>query len=142
MSDKTPAPATPELSDEEKLAAAEAARIAEEFGDFGEFKIEASRKPAAGNVHVASFPPALVRMLEAESAKALKDPDYEVIVTAKDLAAAKRLALWAAAWGKTQEPKLYIHKVPNRRDMPENVARLSVELDSEVPDANRPGRKK
>lgn len=53
----------------------------------------------------------------------------------------KQLALYAGAWGKGQEPKLYIHKIPNRKDMSANVARLAVEKWDDVPKENRPGRR-
>jgi len=53
----------------------------------------------------------------------------------------KQLALYAAAWGKGQDPKLYIHKVPNRKDMPSTHARLRVQLDEDVAKENRPGRR-
>lgn len=52
----------------------------------------------------------------------------------------KQLCLYASAWGKGQEPKLYVHKVMNRKDMPAWHARLSVESWDKVPPENRPGR--
>jgi hypothetical protein len=59
----------------------------------------------------------------------------------KATSTAKQLALYAAAWGKGQDPKLYIHKVQNRRDMTGNVARLAVDKWEDVPADNRPGRR-
>jgi hypothetical protein len=109
--------------------------------DFDEFTIEVSHKPVAG-VTVGEIPPALAKLLSEHAPKALGDKDYELTLTAKDEGQAKRLAGYARAWGARQTPKLYIHKVPNRRDMTKNVARLAVELDEEVPAENRPGRKK
>ena len=53
----------------------------------------------------------------------------------------KQLALYSTAWGKGQEPKLRITKIPNRKDMPTWHARLSVAKDEEVPVENRPGRR-
>jgi|SRR5215469_5204826 len=53
----------------------------------------------------------------------------------------KQLCLYAAAWGKGQEPKLYIHKVMNRKDMPAYHARLAVQTWDKVPAENRPGRR-
>ena len=53
----------------------------------------------------------------------------------------KQLCLYATAWGKGQEPKLYIHKVMNRKDMPAYHARLSVQSWDKVPPENRPGRR-
>lgn len=59
----------------------------------------------------------------------------------KAISTLKQLTLYAAAWGKGQEPKLYIHKVPNRKDMPETTARLAVDKWEDVPADNRPGRR-
>jgi hypothetical protein len=53
----------------------------------------------------------------------------------------KQLALYATAWGKGQEPKLRITKIPNRKDMPDWHARLSVAKDADVSVDNRPGRR-
>jgi hypothetical protein len=53
----------------------------------------------------------------------------------------KQLCLYATAWGKGQEPKLYIHKVMNRKDMPAYHARLRVQSWDKVPPENRPGRR-
>jgi hypothetical protein len=110
---------------------------------FGEFSIVTAHKPVGG-VTMVEIPAALAAMLAENTPKVL-DPKTDVdelVLTAKDEATAKKLALYARAWGARQEPKLYIHKVPNRRDMGANVARLAVELDAEVPAENRPGRKK
>lgn len=108
--------------------------------EFGDFSIATTRKPVPG-VTAGVIPPKLAEMLAVEAPKALKDTDYELVLTAKDEPTAKKLALYARAWGAQQEPKLYIHKVPNRRDMGANIARLAVELDSEVSAENRPGRR-
>lgn len=108
--------------------------------EFGEFTIATSRKPIPGITSV-EIPPALAKLLAEHTPKALKEPDFELTLTAKDEATAKKLALYARAWGARQEPKLYIHKVPNRREMASNIARLAVELDSEVKPENKPGRK-
>lgn len=108
--------------------------------DFGEFSVVATQKPVAGVTDVA-IPEKLAKLLAEHAPRALKEPDFELTLTAKDEATAKRLALYARAWGARQTPKLYIHKVPNRRDMADNIARLAVELDSEVPTENRPGRR-
>jgi hypothetical protein len=108
--------------------------------EFGEFTIVAVRKPVAGVTSV-EIPEGLAKLLAEHVPTALKDADFELTLTAKDEATAKKLALYARAWGARQEPKLYIHKVPNRRDMPANVARLAVEKDEEVPAENRPGRR-
>jgi uncharacterized protein YbjT (DUF2867 family) len=108
--------------------------------DFGEFTIETTRKPVAG-VTAGVIPAGLAALLAEHAPKALTDPDFELTLTAKDEATAKKLAAYSRAWGAQQEPKLYIHKVPNRRDMTNNVARLAVELDAEVKPENRPGRR-
>lgn len=108
--------------------------------DFGEFSVEATRKPVGGVTETA-IPEGLAKLLAEHAPKALNDPDFELTLTAKDEATAKKLALYARAWGARQTPKLYIHKVPNRRDMGTNVARLAVDKDEDVKPENRPGRR-
>jgi hypothetical protein len=107
---------------------------------FGPLTITLDRKPKPG-ITVGQVPPVLARALAENAPKALVDPDFELTLTARDEKTAKLMAGYARAWGAQQTPKLYIHKVPNRRDMPANVARLAVELDESVPPENRPGRK-
>jgi hypothetical protein len=138
--------------------------------DLEGFELVSTKRPEkAGGVTVSQIPAMLVKLLEQEAPKALstkaKPSDYEIILSipvrhtpdekksGKENAEAKaeaekaakntvqQLASYAAAWGKGQEPKLYIHKIPNRKDMADNVARLAVELDSEVGKDNRPGRR-
>lgn len=139
--------------------------------DLEGFTLETEKKPdKVSGVTVSQIPEILVKLLATEAPKALKDPEYELVLRVpvkapkplKDDASAdakaehakateaaekqaesvvKQLALYAAAWGKGQDPKLYIHKVQNRKDMPKNHARLAVELDSDVPSENRPGRR-
>jgi hypothetical protein len=108
--------------------------------EFDEFTVEVTHKPIAG-VTEGEIPPALVKLLAEHAPKALAEADYELTLTAKDEPQAKKLAGYARAWGARQTPKLYIHKVPNRRDMSKNIARLAVELDENVSPENRPGRK-
>lgn len=61
---------------------------------------------------------------------------------ANAVANVKQLALYATGWGKVQTPKLYISKVPNRRDDKDApIARLKVQLWDDVPQDNRPGRR-
>lgn len=113
--------------------------------DFGDFTVEVTAKPVGG-VSEGQIPPKLAAYLAENAPKALpKDgqttSDHELTLTAKDEATAKRLVLYARAWGARQDPKLRITKVPNRQDMTKNVARLSVVKDEDVPDENRPGRK-
>jgi hypothetical protein len=107
---------------------------------FGEFSLTVSRKPVAG-VSDVQIPELLAKGLSVEVPKVLKDKDHELVLTAASKEDAQKLALYARAWGARQEPALYIHKIPNRRDMGDNVARLSVELLSEVKPESRPGRK-
>lgn len=111
-----------------------AVKMAEEFG---EFTLEVTRKPVAGVTEV-QIPKALSDLLSKHVPTVLKDGDHELTLTAKDEAAAKKLALYARAWGARQEPKLWIKKIPNRRDMSANVARLSVEVETE--ETKKPGR--
>ncbi len=107
--------------------------------EFGEFTLAVTRKPVAG-VTAGQIPGALAKLLTEHVPAVLKSSDHELTLTAKDEATAKKLALYARAWGARQEPKLYIKKIPNRRNMADNVARLSVELDKDV--ASKPGRPK
>jgi hypothetical protein len=107
--------------------------------DFGEFTLEIAHKPVgASPVTEGQIPEKLAAFLAEEAGKALDDQDYEVLVTAADAKQAKLLSSYSTAWGKRQEPKLYIHKLPNGKRYPENVARLAVELDD--PNAIRAGR--
>lgn len=108
--------------------------------EFGEFSIAVNPKPVAGVVET-EIPAGLGTLLAEHAPKALGNTDYELTLTAADEKQAKLLAGYARAWGARQTPKLYIHKIQNRRGMPVNVARLAVELDTEVPAENRPGRK-
>jgi hypothetical protein len=79
---------------------------------------------------------------EADKAKAVAaTAEADTAANKKAVETAKQLTLYAAAWGKGQTPKLYIHKVPNRKDMPANHARLAVEEWDKVPKENRPGRR-
>jgi hypothetical protein len=109
--------------------------------EFGEFAVSVERRPEPGAVSVGKIPEPLAELLAEHAPKALADTNYELSLVAKDAATAKKLALYARAWGAQQDPKLYIHKLPNRRDMKDNVARLAVEKDEDVPAENRPGRK-
>jgi hypothetical protein len=108
--------------------------------EFDEFTITVTAKPVAGVVET-EIPEGLAKLLAEHAPKALGNTDYELTLTAKDEKQAKILAGYARAWGARQEPKLYIHKIQNRRGMESNLARLAVELDTDVPAENRPGRK-
>lgn len=139
--------------------------------DLEGFELAPERKPEkAGGVTVSTIPAPLVSLLETHAPKALEDKNFELILRVpvrgpdalsekateaekaahkvatdeaekKAVSTLKQLALYAAAWGKGQTPKLYIHKVPNRKDMPATHARLSVEKDEDVKPENRPGRR-
>lgn len=108
--------------------------------EFGEFSVEAVRKPVAG-VTMVDIPEKLAKYLAEHAPKALADPDYEIVIRAQDKATAQKLALYSRAWGARQEPKLRITKVPNGKRYGDEVARLSVAKDDEVPAENRPGRR-
>lgn len=110
--------------------------------DFGEFTIETVRKPVAG-VTTGTIPEALAKLLESKYREVLgeKGADFELVLNAKDEATAKKLALYAKAWGGAHEPKLYVKKLPNTRAHTETQARLSVQLWEDVPADNRPGRR-
>ena len=109
--------------------------------DLGEFSVEVTTVAQPGVV-AGKVPQALADLLAAKVPEVLKEPDKkELTIAAHDEASAKKIALYARAWGAQQEPRLYITKVPNRRDMENRYARLKVRLDSEVDDANKPGRK-
>ena len=109
--------------------------------EFGEFTVEVTAKPVGGVTEV-EIPRALAELLAVHVPAVLASGDSELTLTARDPATARKLALYARAWGARQEPKLYIRKIPNRRGMPDTKARLSVEKDEDVPADSRPGRKK
>jgi hypothetical protein len=110
---------------------------------FGDFSVVTSNKPIAGVTDV-EIPKRLVEFLAKEVPAVLANSaDKELTLTAKDKATAQILAGYARAWGARQEPrKLYIRKLPNTKNMGENVARLAVSYDDEVPAENRAGRRK
>lgn len=109
--------------------------------EWGEFTVVASPKPVAGVTDV-EIPPRLAELLKAETEKVLASKgDKELTLTASSPEKAKTLALYARAWGARQEPKLWIHKIPNRKGMSDKIARLSVEKDEDVAPENRPGRR-
>lgn len=100
-------------------------------------------KPKQGTVStpVKDLSPELVELLEAEVPKALADPkNKEIVLTADTETEASKYAGWARAWGAQQEPPLNIRKIPNRREMKDNQARLTVALQSEsAPLGRKPG---
>jgi hypothetical protein len=139
--------------------------------DLEGFELATERRPEkAGGVTISHIPASLVTLLEQEAPKALADTAYELVIRVpvrgpaplsdkatdaektahkeataaaeeKAVSTAKQLSLYTAAWGKGQTPKLYISKIPNRKTMPGNHARLRVKLWDDVPAENRPGRR-
>lgn len=105
-----------------------------------QFEIAVSRKPVAG-VTLAPVPENLAKHLAKLVPDVLKDADHELTITAANARDAALLAGHAKRWGTQQTPELYIHKLPNGKRYPENVARLAVQLASEVSSDNRPGRR-
>jgi hypothetical protein len=101
-------------------------------------KIEVVNKPKQGVV-TGTIPQDLVDFLAPAVTEAMKDAgNKEIILSADTEAEAKTYALYARAWGYQQEPQLNIRKIPNRREMPDTVARLTVGL---LEDAKPLGRK-
>lgn len=111
--------------------------MADEFGDF---EIVVETKPQPGIVQ-GEIPPKLAKYLEEKAKEVLGSADKELILKADSEKNAKRLALYARAWGAQQNPKLRITKLPNRQGMGDNIARLNVVKDEDVPAENRPGRR-
>lgn len=106
-----------------------------------DFTVEVARKPTPGVV-AGTVPPKLAEYLAAKVPEVLANSaDNELIIAAADAGSAKALAGYARAWGAQQTPQLRITKTPNRRDMSDNLARLEVKLESDVPAENRPGRR-
>jgi hypothetical protein len=104
-------------------------------------KVEVSRKPVAG-VSTEPVPDELAAHLVKLVPEVLKEnKDKELTITADNEREAALYAAHAKRWGTQQTPELYIHKLPNRKNMPANVARLGVQLASEVTADNRPGRR-
>jgi hypothetical protein len=105
-----------------------------------QFEIAVTPKPVAG-VSVLPVPENLAKHLGELVPKVLKSDDHELTITAANDADAAKLAAHAKRWGAQQTPELYIHKVPNGKRYPANVARLAVKLASDVTPDNRPGRR-
>lgn len=94
-------------------------------------------KPKAGVVQ-GTIPPELAKLLDAEVPKAMKSPqDKEIVLEADTEQAAKLYAGYAKAWGARQEPALFVRRIANRRDMADNVARLTVCLMADKPTLGR-----
>lgn len=108
--------------------------------EFGDFEIAVTTKPQPGAV-TGEIPEKLAAHLE-KSYKAALEADKELTLKAASEKDAKLLAGYAKAWGARQDPKLRITKIANRQGMPDNVARLNVQLESDVAAENRPGRPK
>jgi hypothetical protein len=108
-----------------------------------DFQIKIAPKPQPKGVEVSDLPRKLVDALEKHWSELLgPNVTSEMIIEAGSAADAKRLALYAAAWGKLHDPKLYIKKLPNGKAYGETTARLLMQLDSDVPEDKRPGRRK
>ena len=108
--------------------------------EFGEFTVGTQHKPIAGVVNV-EIPKPLADLLVEHVPAVLKSNDLDLTLSARDEKTAKILAGYVKAWGGRQEPKLYIRRLPNRRNQADTEVRFSVQLDSEVDAANRPGRR-
>lgn len=95
-------------------------------------RVDSSKVPATTDKSTPAEKAAALAALDEATAEAQKAATKT----------AKLLASYATAWGKGQtDPKLYITKVPNRKDMPDWHARLSVKNWDDVPKDNRPGRR-
>jgi hypothetical protein len=108
--------------------------------EFGEFTVGTQHKPIAGVVTV-EIPKALADLLAEHVPAVLKSNDLDLTLSARDEKTAKLLAGYVKAWGGRQDPKLYIRRLPNRRNQADTEVRFSVALDSDVDQSNRPGRK-
>jgi hypothetical protein len=108
--------------------------------DFGQFTVGTQHKPVAGIVNV-EIPKALADLLAEHVPAVLKSSDLDLTLSARDEKTAKILAGYVKAWGGRQDPKLYIRRLPNRRNQADTEVRFSVQLDSEVDASNRPGRR-
>lgn len=84
-----------------------------------------------------------------KSSEAEKEVHAQAVARATDekkkqlRASLDQLALYARGWGNVQEPKLYMTRVQNTKDEKESgepVVHIKVQLDSDVPANNRPGR--
>jgi hypothetical protein len=107
--------------------------------EFGEFTVSTQRKPVAGLV-AGKVPEKLAELLAEHVPTVLASADLDLTLSAKDEKTAKHLALYVRAWGAQQEPKLYIRRLPNRRNQVDTEVRFAVAKDEDVPAANRPGR--
>ena len=105
----------------------------------GDFTVAVSSRTINGVS--GEIPSKLAQHLATEVPKILGNPSMVLTLTARDEEAAKLLVSYAKAWGTQQTPKLYVRKLPNSRDIADNVARLAVVLDSDVKPENKPGRR-
>jgi hypothetical protein len=104
------------------------------------FKLTVAPKPVAG-ITVTPVPEDFAKALAVEVPKVQKSADHELTITADSARDAAMYAAHAKNWGLSQEPQLYITKLPNGKRYPEEVARLNIRLMSDVPAENRPGRR-
>lgn len=100
-------------------------------------RVERKAKPG---VIKGEIPADLAGLLAAEAPKALKDPDYELILFDPELSEAeiKVQASYARAWGFQQDPQLNVRRIANHKGMKDNEARLTVALLSESKPLGRP----
>lgn len=102
--------------------------------------VEVSNRPQPG-VAQGTIPPELAELLEAKVPEAMKAPeDKEIILQADSEKEVKLYASYAKAWAGQQEPKLFIRRIANRRDMPDTMARLVVCLLADAPKLGRSGQ--
>lgn len=109
-----------------------------------EIKFTASieAKPVAGSVEVSELPADLVAYMEANYEAVLGSDTKEIRLVVESKEDASRIGLYAAAWGKSRDPKLYVRKLPNGKRFDDNTVRLAVSKWDDVPAENRPGRRK
>lgn len=113
---------------------------------FDDYEVVIVRRPVAG-VEQGEIPAKLAKLLAEHVATLTRedgtfDPDRELIIRAKDEKQGDQLKGYAKAWGARQDPQLRITKLGNGKRYQSNVVRLKIELESEVTEDNRPGRRR
>jgi hypothetical protein len=113
------------------------------MADSLKFTVRHEPKPLTTNVTASTIPAELVTALEAELSFWHKHPDHIVVLTAETADAAKRLALYARAWGMSRASedsgRVAVRKLPLRDADNKNEARL--EFAPYDPNAPKRGRK-
>jgi hypothetical protein len=106
------------------------------------FQLVMAPKPSPKkSVTSGPVPADLAKQLAVIVPQVMETNDHELRLTADSARDAALLAAYARKWGTEQMPELYIRKLPNTKEMPKEVARISVQLASEVTEDQRPGRK-